>query len=65
MHPDEQHRLLEAVATLTRAAGEVIMDIYHSDFAVRGKSMTSTFRSRETEGRGGRWRNDVVQTTNF
>jgi len=41
MQPDEQHRLLEAVATLTRAAGAVIMDIYHSDFAVRGKDDAS------------------------
>lgn len=41
MHPDEQQRLLTALASLTRAAGDVIMDIYHSDFAVRGKDDAS------------------------
>lgn len=36
-----QHQLLEALLPIARAAGERILEIYHSDFEVRGKADAS------------------------
>ncbi len=43
MNPQRLHEpgLLDAVATIARRAGDVIMEIYRTDFAVRGKSDAS------------------------
>ena len=41
MQASDQQQLVDALIPLSRAAGRLIMDIYHSDFAVRGKADAS------------------------
>ncbi len=38
MSPEVKNLLLEAVARLTREAGDIVMQVYASDFAVQGKA---------------------------
>lgn len=41
MQAAEQRKLLDALIPVCRATGELILDIYHSDFEVRGKADAS------------------------